>query len=35
MNVNALKSIAKEKGLLSDGEKKTKKELIKLLEEHK
>jgi len=35
MNVNALKTIAKEKGLMSDGEKKTKKELIKLLEEHK
>lgn len=35
MNVNALKSLAKDKGLLSDGDKKTKKELIKLLEEHK
>ena len=35
MNVNALKTLAKEKGLMSEGEKKTKKELIKLLEEHK
>jgi hypothetical protein len=33
MSVSALKTLAKEKGLIIDGEKKTKKELIKLLEE--
>ena len=35
MNVNALKKIANEKGLLGEGEKKNKKELIKMLEEHR
>jgi len=35
MNINALKILAQEKGFITEGEKKTKKELIKILQEDK